>query len=180
MKKKVFNRRNIFHEHLLRDETVRHNCPKRHLDFFYSYIKINIPPNKLAEVLSLSGSVGYDPLKKLFYARCASLAANIATLKVALDILLNKKVSIKLGKETYKYRGIEEIQTHGIYGKTIGNTSNNPEFIKNLYIDLSTNLKIYNRQYKIKETGYWKAAFSYKDGKCYPPNKANKICGPSD
>ncbi len=176
MKKKIFNRRNIFQEHLLRDETVPHNCPKYHLDFFYSYIKINIPPNKLASVLSLSGSVGYDPLKKLFYARCASLAANIATLKVATDILLNKNVTITLQNYIYKYKGIKDIQKYFIYGKTIGNTINNPEFVKKLYIDLSRNLQNYNKLYKIKDTGYWKAAFSYKNGECDPPDKSNKIC----
>lgn len=176
MKKKVFGIKNIFQEHLLRDEMVPHNCPKKHYDFFYSYIKVDIKPEKLPEVLSLSGSVGYDPLKKLLYARCASLAANIATLKVVSDILLNKKVEIELDGEKYKYQGIGEIQKYGVYGKTIGATKDNPVFIKKLYTNLSNNLKKYNKSHKPKETGYWKAAFSYKNGECYPPDKANKIC----
>lgn len=175
MKKKVFGLRNVFQEHILRDETVSHNCPKKHTDFFYSYIKIEIPPHKLPYVLSLSGSIGYDPLKKYFYARCASLDANIATLKVATDILLDKKVEIKLDGEMYKYKGFEDIQRYGIYGKTISNTKKEG-FTKKLYQDLVNNLIKYNKIYKIEELGYWKAAFSYKNGECLPPNKMNKMC----
>ena len=43
-------------------------------------------------MLFVSGSVGYDPLKKLLYARCSSIAANMATIRTVLDVL-NKESS---------------------------------------------------------------------------------------
>ena len=168
--------KNIFEEHLLRDEAVPHKCPKSHTDFLYSYVKVAIQPHKLTGVLSLSGSVGYDPLKKLLSARCASLEANIATLKVATDIILDTKFIIELNKKKVEYQGIQGVQMYGIYGMTISNTAGNPKFVKELYQDLSKNLQELEKIEKPVETGYWIAAFNYKDGQCLPPNKADKIC----
>ena len=78
------------HEELwLRDEYIEHSKPKEHFDFFYSYVKIFIPKEKLWKVLALSGSINYDPLKKLLFARCASFEANYATIRTALETLNN-------------------------------------------------------------------------------------------
>ena len=41
-------------------------------------------------MLELSGSVGYDPLKKLLYARCASIKANVATLVLSMKIAMGQ------------------------------------------------------------------------------------------
>ena len=46
-----------------------------------------MPPDKLKEVLNVSGSVSYDGLKKLLSARCGSLEANMSTLKTVFDVL---------------------------------------------------------------------------------------------
>ena len=67
---------NIFAEHWCRDESIKHKCPSQHNDFFYSFIRINLDSKNWHKVLSVSGSVGYDPLKKLLYARCGSIEAN--------------------------------------------------------------------------------------------------------
>jgi len=70
----------------LLDESVPHCVPKPHRDFVYSYVLYEVPDDKVLDVLSLSGSVAYDPLKKLLRARCGSEGANIATLLLATRI----------------------------------------------------------------------------------------------
>ena len=39
------------------------------ITFLYSFVKIYIPPEKLSDVQSISGSVNYDPLKHLNEAK---------------------------------------------------------------------------------------------------------------
>lgn len=80
----------IHHSIELKDEYVSHCVPAKHHDFLYSYIKVYVPPEKIKQVLSVSGSVGYDGLQKLLYARCASFEANMATLASAFLVLNNK------------------------------------------------------------------------------------------
>jgi hypothetical protein len=169
---KVFGMDNIFVEHIVRDEKVQHMCPIKHDDFFYSYIKIDISPNKLKEIIMLSGSVGYDPLKKMLYARCAGIAPNIATLKVVTDIILDKMVEVLLFDgntnklKKHKYKSLSDIQKKGIYGKTITRCVKDSDFLIETYSQLLKNVK------KIgigKNTAYWRGAFSYKNGKCSPP-----------
>ena len=75
---------------VLLDEYVQHSKPKLHFDFFYSYLKIYIPPKKLYKVLSTSGSINYDPLRHLLFARCGSFEANFATLRIVFNIINNK------------------------------------------------------------------------------------------
>lgn len=96
----------LFTEHLLRDEQVSHCVPAKHHDFFYSSIKFYVPPEKLKDMLSLSGSVNYDGLKKHVTARCASLEANIATLFLALSIASGRMK-------------IKHIKKQRLYGKYI-------------------------------------------------------------
>ena len=80
----------VHHSIILKDEYVSHCVPAKHNDFLYSYINIYVPPEKLKQVLSVSGSVGYDGLQKLIYARCASFEANMATLASVFLVLNNK------------------------------------------------------------------------------------------
>ena len=84
------NNNDIHHSIELRDEYVDHCVPAKHNDFLYSYIKIYVPPKKIKQVLAVSGSVGYDGLQKLLYARCASFEANMATLASVFLVLNNK------------------------------------------------------------------------------------------
>lgn len=167
-KQKFFNQKNCFVETIIRDEKVKHLCPAQHFDFLYSYIKINIPPNKLMEVYSLSGSVGYDPLRKLLYARCAHMGANYVTLKLATDIVLDHQVNYIIDGQNITYKGIKDIQNKGLYGYLI-RTTFTPEFRKQFYKDLSDNIKKINKKYKLPN-GYWIGAFSHKNGQCLPPN----------
>ena len=71
----------------LKDEYVAHCAPAKHHDFLYSFVKIYIPPEKLSDVQSISGSVNYDPLKHELFARCASFQANFATLRTVFNTL---------------------------------------------------------------------------------------------
>lgn len=80
----------LYAEHILRDEDVKHCVPKPHHDFFYTSLKIYIPPSKLLEVLKLSGSINYDGLKHLLTARCGGIEANIATLYLGTKIAMGE------------------------------------------------------------------------------------------
>ena len=89
----IDNKDNDYHHSIeLKDEYVEHCVPANHNDFLYSYIQIYIPPNRLNEVMKVSGSVGYDGLQKLLYARCASLEANAATLAAVIKVINGKNV----------------------------------------------------------------------------------------
>ena len=72
---------------MLKDEFVQHDKPREHYDFMYSIIKVYIPPEKLVDVIKISGSINYDPLYKNLRARCSSFAANFATFKTVYDTL---------------------------------------------------------------------------------------------
>ena len=108
-----------FVEMLLRDEYIPHHCPATHHDFLYSYVKVEIRPPLMLALKQLSGSVFYDGLKKLLGARCQSIEANIATLKIATDII-NGNLTI------------EEIHQNELYGKAIQSTRD-PKNVEILY-----------------------------------------------
>ena len=55
--------------------------------YSYKYLCLS----KLYDVLSISGSVNYDPLKKELFARCGSFEANFATLRTVFNVINNKK-----------------------------------------------------------------------------------------
>lgn len=159
--------KNCFSEILLRDESIEHFCPAKHYDFLYSYVKISVDPNQIQKLMSVSGSVSYDPLKNFVSARCASIEANIATLKLVTDLLLNNKVEIReLG---IKYQTIRSVHSSGAYGKLIKSTID-PKFVVKYYKDLCKNVRKLNQKSKLNK-GYWKGAFSYKNKKCLTPRK---------
>ena len=95
----------------LRDEYVEHVAPAPHRDYFYSFIKVYIPPEKLCDTVKISGSITYDPLKKLLRARCQSIAANLATFRTVFELLNDK--TIDYGKNIGKKD--EEIQSNEEY-----------------------------------------------------------------
>lgn len=168
---KALGEGNCFNEIVIRDESVDHFCPKKHKDFIYSTIKVRVKPDQIPILFSISGSVSYDPLKNLVSARCGSIEANIATLKLVTDLLLEKSVNYK--DLDIKYKNLEDVHATGSYGKLIGATSD-VDFAEKLYDELLDNV---NKLKKKLNKGFWKAAFSYNksDGKCYPPDKPNKI-----
>lgn len=152
--KKLFGMPNCMTKIVLRDESIAHNCPSPHRDFIESYIKIDPNPEQLPEIMALSGSVGFDPLKKTLYARCGSIEANIATLKLVSDLLVKKLT-------------IQEIKKKDLYKKAIMSTaSSNPQTgytnigqVKHLYRKLCDNLGEHYKTANVKHTGFWRGAF---------------------
>ena len=134
---------NCFEEILLRDEAIQHRCPAKHTDFLYSYVYVDIGPDILPIIHSISGSVSYDPLKKLLSARCGSIEANVATLKLCTDILTDKL-------DTNDYYNIAPL-----YGSLIKSTKD-PEIARELYQSLYDNLQELGRP---AISDYWIGAF---------------------
>jgi len=143
----------------LYDESVSHCVPLPHRDFLYTFIKYDVSPETFADVLSLSGSVSYDPLKKLLRARCGSQEANIATLYLATEIASGKQ-------------NIQNIQKEELYKQTIISTKN-PETVKELYNKLCQNVD--NQPGNPNFTGFWPAAFP--EGCCDGYNPNTNTCG---
>jgi hypothetical protein len=81
------NPENWIVEHVLRDEYIHHCVPKRHIDYLYTTVRIFVPPKKVPDVQSISGSVILDLLKNTVSTRCASTSANYATLRTVVDVI---------------------------------------------------------------------------------------------
>tara|TARA_B100000963_G_scaffold361894_1_gene400620 strand:- start:5173 stop:5997 length:825 start_codon:yes stop_codon:yes gene_type:complete len=146
----------------LLDESVPHCVPKPHRDFLYTSVKYEIPDEKVPEVTSLSGSVAYDPLKKLLRARCGSEAANIATLYLAVSIG-NSRISL------------DKVQKDKLYGKTITSTAN-PQNVEIYYNKLCKYLK--DQPGNPNWTGFYPLAFP--EGCCEGYDPENNTCGKSN
>ena len=86
----------IHYKIVLKDEAIKHSLPKSHIDYLYSHVKMYIPPDKLNTVQTISGSIGYDPLKNEVYARCGSFSANFATLRSIFDVLNDTRTDYKV------------------------------------------------------------------------------------
>ena len=102
----MWKSKGLFNEHILRDEDVKHCVPRPHHDYFYSSIKFYVPKDKLLDVLKVSGSLGYDGLKKLLTARCGGIGANYATIYLGM-MIANGKLSI------------QQVQSDDMYPKMI-------------------------------------------------------------
>ena len=86
----------------LKDESIPHALPKPHMDYYYTTVAFEIPPERIMDVLSLSGSVSYDQLKRELTARCATIEANDATLYLATEIAKGR-ISIDTVRENDLY-----------------------------------------------------------------------------
>lgn len=86
--KKTLKNTNGFLERVeLRDELIEHDCPEPHYDFLYFYYKLNVPENRVTDLLSISSSVHYDETHKLVRSRCHFSGANYATLNIAMKLV---------------------------------------------------------------------------------------------
>ena len=141
------------------DESIAHCVPSPHRDFLYTYVKYEIPDDKVLDVISLSGSVAYDPLKKTLRARCATEEANIATLYLALAIG-NSIISL------------DEVQKNKLYGKTIKSTIDSQN-VQIYYDKICEYLE--NQPGNPEWTGYFPLAFP--EGCCDGYDPINNTCG---
>ncbi len=93
----------------IKDEQVPHGKPGPHADFLYYWVFMDIPDELISDVLSISDSISYDPLKKLLQVRCHFSGANWSTLYSALQII----------KKKYTIQQLKKVK---LYGKTVFST----------------------------------------------------------
>lgn len=137
---------NVFSEHLLRDESIKHCVPANHIDYFYSSVKFYVPPDMIKRVLSISGSINYDGLKKLLTARCAGIGANIATLYLAMLLVSGKK-------------SIQDIKRKGLYASYIREEPMSyAQMKKDMVVMKAKNNKKYKKEL---EAPFYKLAFPH-------------------
>ena len=109
----IWKTRGLFEEHILRDEDIKHCVPAPHHDYFYSSVKFFVSPNKVWDVLKITGSLTYDGLKKTLTARCGGIGANIATIYLAM-LVANDLIKIGDVKKSKMYSLLirAEIMSH--------------------------------------------------------------------
>ena len=83
---KLTKRLSPFTEIMIRDESIQHHNPRSHCDFLYGSVRVHIPVEQRADILSLSDSINYDPLKLSLTARCHFLRPTLVTLLLSLHI----------------------------------------------------------------------------------------------
>jgi hypothetical protein len=98
----------------LRDEQVPHNNPGPHVDFMYYWYKLDVPEELICDVIKLSESVTYDPLKKMLSARCHFSGAIISTIVLAKRIA-NKEMTLEDAKKSYGPFIFSTIKSHKMY-----------------------------------------------------------------
>jgi len=147
--------RGLFKEHLLRDEDIKHCVPANHYDYFYSTIEFYVPPEKRLDVLSISGSINYDGLKKTLTARCASIEANIATLYLGMSV-------------GYGSMKIKDVKKQGLYSKYIRGEVKPYSVLRKEMMKMK---RIQNKKYeKNMKDPFDKLAFE----KCYKPKTKSR------
>jgi hypothetical protein len=72
------NPNGIFKRIVLVDEQIVNRFPQPHLGFLYTDVKIKIPIENLNKVLSISGDLMYDNIKKILTVRGMSINYNLA------------------------------------------------------------------------------------------------------
>ena len=151
----LWKTKGLFTQHLLIDEDVKHCVPRPHHDYFYSSVKFYVPPDKICDVLKISGSLNYDGLKKELTARCGGIGANYATIYLAMLVASGKK-------------SIAEVKSNELYPKMIrGEIIPHAEMAKKMMALKRKNNKKYS-----KELGLEYATYAYK--KCYTKKNRKK------
>jgi len=120
----------VYSKIMIKDEQIPHLVPGPHTDSMYAFMYMDIPSDKVNDVLSLTESIGYDTMKKEIYARCHFMAANIVSLYLAKQIANGHKslahaqqeyVALipTLSKESKTNQGVIEKENVGIWHKTL-------------------------------------------------------------
>jgi len=90
----------------VRDEMVPHGKPANHVDFLYTWYSLDIPVEQICDVIDLSTSISYDPLKKMIRVRCHFMGANVVTLWLVTQMVDNGW-SLERAKKEYGPRIME-------------------------------------------------------------------------
>lgn len=103
---------------MIKDEDIPHNYPVPHSDFFYGAVVIDIPDDKLLDVLLISKSMWYDRLTKQLIARCHVESAIATSLllgvRVAKNILTLEKIKSQDLYKTYMERN-KGLNAYSVY-----------------------------------------------------------------
>lgn len=100
----------------VRDEAVVHVEPSPHVDCLYTTLEIGIPQARRRDVLRLSDTLVYDPLKKWLRARCHSMPANCVILALARSVAAGD-LSVREARNRYGrlvqrvYRDVEALDS---------------------------------------------------------------------
>lgn len=125
------------------DEAVPHCKPVKHLEFIYAYLNYDVSPSRYMEVMSLSGSLSYDPLKKQLRARSGSLEGCIAILALATQV----------GEG---HMSLNYVQANNLYEQWMISTQN-PDKTDRMYDLMCFNCK--HAQGDPVPSGFWPLAF---------------------
>ena len=148
----LWKTKGLFTQHILIDEDVKHCVPRPHHDYFYSSVRFFIPKDKVCDVLTISGSLNYDGLKKEMTARCGGIGANYATIYLGM-LVASGKMSIK------------EVKSKDMYPRMIrGEIMPHKEMAKKMMA-----LKRINNRKYAKELGLEFAPYAFD--KCYTKKK---------
>ena len=175
----LWKTKGLFTHHLLIDEDVKHCVPRPHHDYFYSSVKFYVPPNKLCDVLKISGSLNYDGLKKELTARCGGIGANYATIYLGM-LVASGKLSITQvkAKDMYPRMIRGEIMPHKEMAKKMMalKRENNKKYAKELGLEYATYAyeKCYTKKKKTPKTH--KAQNTRKVRKAQMKNTRDKVC----
>lgn len=88
------------------NEEVEHNFPEPHTDFLYQTVNFNVPEEKVADIVGMSGSILIDRVKGEVTARCDSEEANFVALNLMNQIVDGRK-DARSGRDTYAQTMLE-------------------------------------------------------------------------
>lgn len=147
--KRLFGSPTCFKDVMLIDESIQHNCPTPHKDFLYMTTLLDLTPEERDQVTRISGSVWYDGLKKELTVRCGSVAANVATMYIVMQ-MLSRSVSL------------ETVQNQNLYAQALADAMD-PAKAAQMHTDIC---KAIAARGPVTLTGFYPGAFT---ADCAPP-----------
>lgn len=101
-------------EIVIRDESISHPSPTPHNDFLYATYEMEIPSDRLIDVLQLSDSITYDKLKEEITVRCHFMGANYATLYLS-TLIVDGTLGVEVAQNLYGPAIMQTIPSHETY-----------------------------------------------------------------
>jgi hypothetical protein len=95
-----FKPKNVYSKLMIKDEQVPHLVPAPHNDFFYAFMYMDVPSDKVCDIRNLTESGGYDTMTREAYARCHFMPANLTTLFLMKQIAQGHK-SLEKARQEY-------------------------------------------------------------------------------
>ena len=114
---------NVYSKLMIKDEQIPHIVPAPHTDWFYAFIFLDIPTDRVHDVRELTESIGYDTMSKEAYARCYFMPANLTSLYLMKQLARGHKNLLHAQQEyvvLISTLAMEEKQGHGLMSDTPG------------------------------------------------------------